>query len=469
MVWLTIGLSNLTPVPFWAMAILIVAGEATAIAVTLMFPRHWRWRRLGIVAICLLTGLALLWMNFRNPATQMDEWIMAQLFVVTGLLYTGSSARRSFGRLAGSLGFLTWGLCYGLQTQLLGHPSALRTLYDFWNLPKYAVAFGMILTIFEESAMEAQFLTARYRMLYDDFRLLYEDHPHPMWLYDPATTRFLSANRAACRKYGFSLEEFQGMSVRQIEADRQPTDEPAPSPALLARDAVLHRHRRKDGTELSVELTDRSILFQGKEVRFVLAVDITEQERLNQELVYRAQHDALTGLPNRLMLDERMRDCLARTTREQTKAVLFTIDADHFKQINDTYGHPIGDECLKSIANRLRTRIRQIDIIARTGGEEFTAVIGGLKQSADAEKIAASLLELFQGNVHLPGLELKLTVSIGAAIFPDDGFDVETLRRKSDQALYRAKRAGRNRVVFASSALARAPEPDASGTEVGVA
>jgi len=281
-----------------------------------------------------------------------------------------------------------------------------------------------------------------------------------MWLYDPITTQFLSVNHAATIIYGYRPEEFLRMSVRDMDAPAEDAPAAAEPPTIASRGAVLRRHCRSDGTQLSVELTDRPILFQGRDARFVLAVDITEQERLNQELIYRAQHDALTGLPNRLMLDDRMNDCLARSTRDQTKAVLFTIDADRFKQINDTYGHLIGDECLKAIAERLRSRIRQIDIVARTGGEEFTAVIGGLKQSADAQTIANSLLDLFQTPVSLPGMDLKVTVSIGGAVFPDDGHDVDTLRRKSDQALYQAKRAGRNCVVFAPTATSHQPEPN---------
>jgi diguanylate cyclase (GGDEF)-like protein len=190
-------------------------------------------------------------------------------------------------------------------------------------------------------------------------------------------------------------------------------------------------------------------------------VDITERERLNQELLYLAHHDALTSLPNRLTLDDRIQQCIARSVREERKAVLLTIDVDRFKLINDTYGHLIGDECLKEVARRLQTRIRRVDTVARTGGEEFTAIIGGLKQVEDAALVASTLRELFDTPMLLGGNQVKLTISIGAAIYPDDGEEPEVLRRRSDQALYHAKRTGRNKVVFASPEVSEAFEQTA--------
>jgi diguanylate cyclase (GGDEF)-like protein len=166
-----------------------------------------------------------------------------------------------------------------------------------------------------------------------------------------------------------------------------------------------------------------------------------------------AEHDVLTGLPNRLMLEDRIAQCLARCKDNNLRAAVFTIDIDRFKQINDTYGHPIGDECLKVVAARLLSRVRRIDIIARTGGEEFTIVVGSLTNPGSAKRISSAILDLFHDPVNLLGHEIKLTVSVGGALYPDDGADTETLRRRSDQALYEAKRSGRNRVVFATEEL----------------
>jgi diguanylate cyclase (GGDEF)-like protein len=179
-----------------------------------------------------------------------------------------------------------------------------------------------------------------------------------------------------------------------------------------------------------------------------------------------AEQDVLTGLPNRLCLNERIEQSLALSRENLRKAVVFTIDVDRFKQINDTHGHPVGDECLKVVATRLRTIVRGVDTIARTGGEEFTIVVGNLTNPESARRISSAILRLFQEPIILLGNEVKLTISVGGAIYPDDGVDTQTLLKRSDQALYEAKRTGRNRAVFANEELCGAIE---SATVIEVA
>ena len=166
-----------------------------------------------------------------------------------------------------------------------------------------------------------------------------------------------------------------------------------------------------------------------------------------------AERDVLTGLPNRLFLEERITRCLAVSEKEHLKAAVLTIDIDHFKQVNDRYGHLVGDECLKEVAGRLKTKVRGIDTIARTGGEEFTLIVGRLGNQEDAMKICSALLGLFESPVRLPQVELTLSVSIGVAMYPDDGPTYDKLRMLSDEALYHAKRTGRNRAAFADCML----------------
>jgi len=166
-----------------------------------------------------------------------------------------------------------------------------------------------------------------------------------------------------------------------------------------------------------------------------------------------AQHDYLTGLPNRLMLEEHIAHCLQVCATEHTLAAVFTIDIDYFKKINDTHGHIVGDECLKIVASRLRGTVRKLDVIARIGGEEFILIVGSLRATQTASEIACELLLLFQGTVSIQGTEIPLTVSIGGALYPADGTDSASLRRMSDQALYQAKQSGRNRAVFINPSI----------------
>ena len=180
-----------------------------------------------------------------------------------------------------------------------------------------------------------------------------------------------------------------------------------------------------------------------------------------------AHHDVLTGLPNRLMLEERIVQCLRDCERTKHFGAVFTIDIDRFKQINDTYGHLTGDECLKIVAARLRGAVRHTDTIARTGGEEFTLVACSLSNREGAAAIANQILSLFRDPVVVLGNEIAVTVSAGCALFPEDGLEAEALRRRSDQALYEAKRTGRNRIVFATDELSAALE-QAAGIEVAL-
>jgi diguanylate cyclase (GGDEF)-like protein/PAS domain S-box-containing protein len=446
----------------WLIYALIFLLEVGYVRLTsILLPRVWIRRRAALWFASLVFGFLMFVTAYHQEPHEIESWLLAQLFGSVAVLYAATGARRSLDRVVGTLGFALWGLLYPVAFLSRLDPAVLHTLFQLWDLPKYAVGFAMTLRIFEGARNDMVRLADGYKVLYEDFRLLYENHPLPMWIYDPGTTLFLSANAAASQSYGYAPDEFLRMSVEQIklpsEASAQTenvgkrAEDAVPTEDAEARDSSQRvHHRRKDGSPLAVELTEHKILFQGREARFVLAVDVTERDKLNQELFHRAQHDALTGLPNRLMLEDRIEQCLLRSSREQKKAVLLTMDADRFKLINDTYGHLVGDETLKAIADRLRTRIRSVDTIARTGGEEFTAIIGGLHNAEGAEKIASMLVHLFDTPLSLPGQDMKVSISVGGAIYPDDATDADTLRKRSDQALYHAKRMGRNRYALAS-------------------
>ena len=308
----------------------------------------------------------------------------------------------------------------------------------------------MILKVFEETADDKARMAETFRDLYEDFRLLYDTHPHPMWICNESRGRFLTANEAATKEYGYSITEFQAMTMHELELPHDPEAEEVDSVLGEPAEGVRVRHRHKDGRVVWVNMVEREIVYLGQAARLVIARNITERLKLDRELSFRAQHDVLTGLPNRQLLEERLEECLQLCRVEERRAAVLTIDVDHFKLINDTYGHLVGDECLKEVAGRLKSKIRKVDTIARTGGEEFTAVVSGLNKASDAEKVAASLMRVFEAPVELPFGALGVTVSVGVAVYPDDAVDATTLRRLSDEAMYRAKRAGRNRAAYSA-------------------
>lgn len=185
-----------------------------------------------------------------------------------------------------------------------------------------------------------------------------------------------------------------------------------------------------------------------------------EHRQMAAQIAFQAQHDTLTQLPNRALLNERLGLAIARAARREECIALLFIDLDGFKQVNDTLGHAIGDELLRSIADRLGRGIRSGDTLARIGGDEFALLLPDLKTTSDAAKIAEGMLNLFQTPFKLENHEVYVTASIGIANYPDDGRDAATLLQHSDTAMYRAKRAGKNTFssfdpVMTTSALRR--------------
>ncbi len=430
-----------------AAGVLLCEGVACAVAY-LLLPRRWPRRRSVVLTICVVYGTALTAYALLTPAANLDNCVVVEVLLCSAVMYAGSAGRRGVSGWAGTVGFASWAVFYLLR-MIPNHPAWLTLgLYDFWNFPKYFVGFSMILKVFEETADDKARMAETFRDLYEDFRLLYDTHPHPMWICDESKGKFLTANEAAVKEYGYSVAEFQQLRMSELELPSDSEGEEVDSVLGEPAEGVRVRHRHKDGRVVWVNVVEREIVYLGQEARLVIGRNITERLKLDRELSFRAQHDVLTGLPNRQLLEERLEQSLQSCRVEDRRLAVLTIDVDHFKLINDTYGHLVGDECLKEVAARLKSKIRKVDTIARTGGEEFTAVVSGLNKASDAEKVAASLMRVFEAPVELPFGALGVTVSVGVAVYPDDATDSTTLRRLSDEAMYRAKRAGRNRAAY---------------------
>ncbi|MGZ5198443.1 MAG: diguanylate cyclase domain-containing protein [Telluria sp.] len=177
------------------------------------------------------------------------------------------------------------------------------------------------------------------------------------------------------------------------------------------------------------------------EVR-LLYKELAQYSRMQQEL---ALHDALTGLPNRRLLEDRIETAMQHAARSHAKAAVMYLDLDGFKAINDTYGHAYGDEILKMVSQRLLSSSRKEDTVARLGGDEFMVVLGEVHSLADAMGPAAKLVEVLGEPFFINDLTLRLSTSIGISMFPDDAETVEALISIADYALYEAKRSGKNR------------------------
>jgi diguanylate cyclase (GGDEF)-like protein len=206
---------------------------------------------------------------------------------------------------------------------------------------------------------------------------------------------------------------------------------------------------RKGGSDANVSLTMSPIRNTSGEPTGVAVIvkDITTRQKAERKLAYQSRHDDLTGLPNRLLLADRLQDAIGRCQKSGLGAGLIYVDLDGFKFVNETLGHEVGDMLLQSVAKRLRTCVRKGDTLARVGGDEFMLIVTEIKDSGKALAVAERLRSALSSPIIIAEHELNVTVSIGISMYPSDGADVSTLRRNADAAMYEAKR-NRDQVAF---------------------
>jgi diguanylate cyclase (GGDEF)-like protein/PAS domain S-box-containing protein len=192
---------------------------------------------------------------------------------------------------------------------------------------------------------------------------------------------------------------------------------------------------------------------QGVATMIALSIEASQRKQAEEKLTHLAHYDGLTGLPNRNLLQDRLRQSFALASRNRSKVALMFLDLDRFKTINDSLGHLIGDRLLQEVAGRLSTAVRAGDTVARLGGDEFVLVLQGVRSAADASIVAQNLLDSVAPPYTIDGAELHLSASIGIGLYPDDGTDVESLMRAADVAMYHVKDSGRNGYQFFAATM----------------
>lgn len=272
-----------------------------------------------------------------------------------------------------------------------------------------------------------------------------------------AHERIIMVNQAFCTLTGFNRHEVLGKSAKLLAAHRE--DDRF---VHLVRAAILeHGHwegeawnQRKDRSRYLQWLSVSSLVSpQGLTSHYIAAFrDITQQKQSEERIRSLAYFDPLTGLPNRTLLQERSQAALNTARRtSQGFAVLF-LDIDHFKNVNDSLGHGVGDQLLLEFARRLHDLVTEPDTVARLGGDEFVLLIGQA-QAPEAQKLAQAVLDLATEAFMAGGHELNVTLSIGVALFPQHGTDFQALQQRADAAMYRAKRSGRNQYCLFTEAI----------------
>ncbi|KYK44005.1 diguanylate cyclase [Bradyrhizobium liaoningense] len=284
------------------------------------------------------------------------------------------------------------------------------------------------------------------------FRLLFDGNPVPMIVCALDDERIIAVNDAAVAHYGYSRAEFERLKIRSLQAfDSEP-----PWTADAAGEEQAGRtwkHVKADGTLIDLAIYSRELTYAERPAVLLALMDITERKRAEARLAFMAQHDTLTGLPNRSLLRQQMDEMLLHTRRGAEKVALLMLGLDNFKAVNDTLGHAVGDKLLRGVAKRLRSTLREEDALARLNSDEFAIVQGGLTRPEDAVMLAKRLLEAIADPYLLDGHSVVIGASIGIAMSPGDGDDSEKLLKSADMALSRAKLDARGTFAFFEAAL----------------
>jgi diguanylate cyclase (GGDEF)-like protein len=257
------------------------------------------------------------------------------------------------------------------------------------------------------------------------------------------------------RLFGFRPEEV--LAPAWWASRLHPQDREAAFAALSLlpnQNHLVHEYRLLDAEDRVRHIRDEMQFVPGQPNQIVGSwSDLTESREQADRLSFLTHHDPLTGLPNRVLLHDRLVHALHRAQRELTSLSLLIIDLDRFKNVNDTLGHPIGDEMLIAIARRMEAVIRTGDTLARIGGDEFALLLENHAGAHQASLVARKLLHAFAAPLEIGGHQLVITASIGIGLFPDDGDDADTLLKHAELALYEAKNQGRNSFRFFDPAL----------------
>ena len=259
-------------------------------------------------------------------------------------------------------------------------------------------------------------------------RKIVEATAAPLLLVDPGGT-IVFVNPAAAALFGRPAAALQGSPLGLPVSDARPAEVQIPQP---------------DGTRRAAEMQFAAAELEGRDVLVVSLHDLTERKRYESRIEHLASHDALTGLPNRALLHDRVEQTILHARRTGSRVALMYVDLDQFKLVNDSWGHPAGDALLIEVGRRLRAAMREGDTVARLGGDEFVVLLSDLARPGDSAVVARKIAGALASPLALDGRDVQVTASVGIAIWPEDGESLEALLQCADVAMYRAKDEGRN-------------------------
>ncbi|MFQ6575595.1 sensor domain-containing protein [Pseudomonas sp. UM16] len=298
----------------------------------------------------------------------------------------------------------------------------------------------------------------------EKFAKAFHSSPDAITITELDSGRYLEVNDGFCRLTGYSSAEVIGRTAHEIGIWADDKQRTSLITELQDKGRVHHREmlgRNKRGELLTVEVSIEPITLNESPCLLLTARDVSQLKNAQAQIRHLAYHDPLTNLPNRALLMDRLSQQIALLKRHNLRGALLFLDLDHFKHINDSLGHPVGDTVLKIITARLEASVRLEDTVARLGGDEFVVLLSGLEGSRDevtekVRELADTLRELLAEPMSLDGQRLQVTPSIGVALIPDHGSTPADLLKRADIALYRAKDSGRNTTQLFHSTMQKA-------------
>ena len=282
------------------------------------------------------------------------------------------------------------------------------------------------------------------------FRLLFEENPLPMWVVDIHSLELLAVNAATCRHYGYTREQLLMMTVENLRVPEERDllrNEFRNNKGLQSANKT-RRHITADGRVIDVAIEARPLRYNERDACVAVAFDLTDRLQAERRIMHLACHDALTDLPNRTAFDEHFALCLDRSDR----FAVMCIDLDRFKEINDLFGHAVGDAALRETSRRFKAMSPRT-FLARVGGDEFIAIVVEGPLPSSAQSLANTWRDSLSADMEIDGHSVQIGLSIGIAVFPQDGCDARTLIGNADAALYRAKHEGRGVIRFFTAAM----------------
>lgn len=361
----------------------------------------------------------------------------------------------------------SWAEIHGSDRQTSGF-SVMETVSEFralrasvvslWTKANPSIAGDKLedLTRFHEAIDQAVAESLQYYAVVKEmetrlFGAILLASPDPIYVLD-LNGRFVYANKATAKLFGLAHQAIIGKTTFELgfpfAADFQLNLQKVITEQSTFRGKFVHTFASDSGQQFEYLLAPVLDVNNETEATVCISRDVTEQAIAAEKIWYNAHYDLLTGLPNRRLFLDRLEQEVKHAKRSGLPLAVLFMDLDGFKAVNDSLGHDAGDQLLTAVARRLTASVREEDTVARLGGDEFTVILSGTKQPADVELVAQTIIDTLAAPFMIAGQSVRISVSVGIALYPQDAMSPASLLQAADNAMYKAKKAGANQLCF---------------------